>query len=62
MWSQTATPRQQADYITEALIEFKNRTGMIVDGNHESRITHLTSTFILEPITKELGGYHKSSG
>lgn len=62
VFSQMFSPEDQADYILKMLYDFKGRVILGVDGNHEHRITNLSSLKVLGAPLRELGALHLPGG
>jgi hypothetical protein len=55
VYTQTATPQKQRDYIVKAFMPIKDRVLGMTSGNHEGRIFELTGVDICSDIAEKLG-------
>jgi hypothetical protein len=62
MWDQTISPREQVRYLTNKIQCISDKIIMINPGNHENRISNVTSLCPLEPIADKFGCLYMKHG
>jgi hypothetical protein len=62
VFGQRFSPENQKQYAINVMLPFKGKTITIIDGNHEKRISDLTSFMPLKEVANELDSVHMQNG